>query len=757
MPLIAENDPSSRPSSDEGEILSLLRLIRHPCLVRLLVSYTHNSTYNLLLPRADCDLQHLLERGEPHPIFQEDHCFYQALQGLCSALSTVHDYTCPEFNLKMKGYHHDLKPENILVYAGKLVLSDFGLSNLKDASHHVQTMSNDTTGYYIAPECPSVLNNFEPTHIGQESDIWALGCIFVVMLTYLHHKAEGVRDFDRLRRATIGRWTTFQFHHNGKVNLSVKTWMQKLAEDTTAEGRELLNLAGEMLAIEPGARPSARAVSARLDLLALTSLLGATVRRLEATAETTAHVGIDMELERLRNFSGIFGTTDTAQPGLLPPDPALACPPSSTVQPLLLGLYESLDTAGEPTTNSLSSSLRRQIEQWMDKLWATLPRETRERLNRNLEHHFLSTTDVETLESLCTTLGDSTAYRNLRLKAVTKRMILLLQNPNPTASSHLLQERPGVQPLDSELGKDFRFGFYEPYKIQRDTGSWSPALVEWLEYNSRITPQEQAELQVRAGALAEMLASKDKPASLRCLPCTGYYHDINRHAFGFIFEMPPVLDGISTWQKPLSPVPLSALLRGRKKEQEQMTKNPSITHRFQLAKRLAAAVLAWHEVGWMHRGFSAFNIVFSGREPWSITEPYLMGFSRSRPDEENNFTMGPPEDPEQKLYCHPRYIKDRRHRIEYDYYSLGLVLLEIGHWRTLKSMAKGRAPEKVTEYLLREYVSDLDSKMGHEYQAVVKTCLTLGVGPADSAGMTAQEFMQSFSERTLRRLEKCHV
>jgi len=165
----------------------------------------------------------------------------------------------------------------------------------------------------------------------------------------------------------------------------------------------------------------------------------------------------------------------------------------------------------------------------------------------------------------------------------------------------------------------------------------------------------------------------------------------------------------------------------------------------------------------MHRGLSAFNVVFfeSARDLQlaSIVEPFVMGFCRSRPDEESHFTLGPSENLELKEYYHPNYLRLGRHRLEYDYYSLGLVLLEIGHWRILRSMTRGatdRKPGRLLDHLQRKYVDGLDAKMGSEYEAVVRTCLTMSEGSSARQGNSAG-VLQQFYEHVASRLEKCHV
>ncbi|KAL9589524.1 MAG: hypothetical protein Q9203_001678 [Teloschistes exilis] len=73
-------------------------------------------------------------------------------------------------------------------------------------------------------------------------------------------------------------------------------------------------------------------------------------------------------------------------------------------------------------------------------------------------------------------------------------------------------------------------------------------------------------------------------------------------------------------------------------------------------------------------------------------------------------------------YCHPEYLKQTkqtkqvRYQPRFDWYSLGLVLLEIGLWRILGSMKRatklGLPPEELREHILLDYVPQLDFYMG---------------------------------------------
>lgn len=75
-------------------------------------------------------------------------------------------------------------------------------------------------------------------------------------------------------------------------------------------------------------------------------------------------------------------------------------------------------------------------------------------------------------------------------------------------------------------------------------------------------------------------------------------------------------------------------------------------------------------------------------------------------------------------------MRDRgyRFRTEFDYYSLGVVLLEIGLWTPLEELVTkgiGSYPPRLQKDLwLNGFVPALGPPMGEVYQKAVKSCLS---------------------------------
>lgn len=170
-------------------------------------------------------------------------------------------------------------------------------------------------------------------------------------------------------------------------------------------------------------------------------------------------------------------------------------------------------------------------------------------------------------------------------------------------------------------------------------------------------------------------------------------------------------------------------------ENQTVRSHPFLEDKFRLAHSLAEAVYYFHQVGWLHKRLGPSNIMFfvppapqtkvpKGAEE-IILVPYIVGFSHSRPNERDHFTELS-NDPRNQ-YSHPDYISKESEgfRQEYDYYSLGLILYEIGNWYPVakgsRSMKRLTVKQRRDQVLEKLYV--LRRTMGNTYYQAVETCL----------------------------------
>lgn len=98
--------------------------------------------------------------------------------------------------------------------------------------------------------------------------------------------------------------------------------------------------------------------------------------------------------------------------------------------------------------------------------------------------------------------------------------------------------------------------------------------------------------------------------------------------------------------------------------------------------------MEFHLVGWLHKRLTSVNVAFFPLKKLSLTEkirePYIISFNHSRPDDPVAFSGRFQDTNPHYHYQHPAYLKSTsRYSPEFDYYSLALVLLEIGLWKPL--------------------------------------------------------------------------
>jgi hypothetical protein len=115
------------------------------------------------------------------------------------------------------------------------------------------------------------------------------------------------------------------------------------------------------------------------------------------------------------------------------------------------------------------------------------------------------------------------------------------------------------------------------------------------------------------------------------------------------------------------------------------------------------------------------------------------------------------------FYQHPKYEygKNRFKKVE-DYYSLGIVLLEIAFWKTCHDMwqsgrYKSLDRDAFKEKLVEKFVPGLAAVMGTAYRDAVSICLRWEFNADDTERTFSQDTDSHFFRQVVQKLEACHV
>ena len=280
-------------------------------------------------------------------------------------------------------------------------------------------------------------------------------------------------------------------------------------------------------------------------------------------------------------------------------------------------------------------------------------------------------------------------------------------------------------------------------------------LIDWIPYDKDMDMDSRLHLYQRVDNLARLLHSNPaRHPDLYTLDCAGYVDDAAKSRYGIIHIMPSTITDFksSTLLSPTSSPP-SLPFRTLASLIDDSTRTPDLDVRFKLAHTLAIALWSFHSLDWLHKSYSAHNILFfnsdspanqngtitpnstngnaatngSAAEKHSLQNPYVVGFDSSRPDGLDEMTCDPKMgNSSRDIYRHPDSLGVWRqpYRKSFDVYSFGLVLLEIGMWKGIRHLHKPKyTPSVFRDKVLAGLVPALGSKTGRIFRTTVERCL----------------------------------
>ena len=736
--------------------LSMLKMLRHPNIVEMLAAYTFKGRHNLLFPKADGrTLSDLLEKTPP-PSFKSLEQMIIALSGLCSALHAVHNFHYPDLDVLAIGCHHDLKPDNILVHRGSFLLADFGLSTFKDSNKASDTYFKQVRGDYVAPECENFLNPSKRNVIGRASDIWSLGCIMLEVIIYVMTGPKGVTDFETERGFKVGDHRRYRFHRgSGAESPAVTLQLDQLQRCMNSRaGGKLLVLTQEMLNLHPKRRPSAAEVDRKMQYITIEALC----ENVRQQCSRLFHISKSMQAWLvLSKFTSWMQICKVYHHDLLEQWHSSHYPNYQLTKKCLHNMEEALITVFPDCERHLPH-IYQPLHDLNQTLHEALPIDLQSQAEVIFRSQALDTVDKNGLDDIANGKSFPSDQAEIAVLARVRLLNGLVDNESIVVYPELKIDPSWLRREKLNYEEEKSAGRHAHGILRHGTNEPIWVLIESKKYADGISKQCLAELVNRLSRITKLL--QEAGQGFRILSCSGFYHDPCWDTCGLVYQYPP-----ST--VPPSELKFTTLKAGLDQYHRKSLPYLALEDRFRLAYDLAVSLLNFHEAGWLQKNISSFKIGFFHHkdESWlhAIDKPYFLGYLNSRPSDDSAFTEYV-EDPLEIAYQHPDYLNGRgsvRYRLQFDYYSLGLILLEIGRWESLEHMSeKTGTREKMRDKLLNNKVQRVSQNMGSIYQNVIIVCLGDDFRP--SAGMENStsgdvELRLKFFERVVNQLAQCKV
>ena len=573
------------------------------------------------------------------------------------------------------------------------------------------------------------------------------------ILVYMKSGAAGVQTFEHKRSYRFGQSTLHRFHYGPKeVEPKVANRLTDLWNEASTRSEHLLiALIRQILQLDPSARPKAEEIERRMRFIAIDTIaqqIGPLYAGICGEGSSPQAFIERMQFKSWMEACEILYTSKNSSLSYHWKSPSY-----SEYQSTLECLRELQNTLDTPSIGPQNRPIYQSIERLNDILIDALPNKLQEDSRRNLE-----------LKVLCTgaqDLAGQALYNSHGNERHRVSMLATIKQMSSLVTESLHSSRPGLWIEVRHLqGRDQVGIHHKSLLVKYEGGEAVEVRCEVKSYGSdRLEESIRIELHLRLEATAELLqqAGADCSNGFRVLHCLGYFHDPAKLSCGLVYSLP------TSKGSDRSDISMLQTVLAEKRP-------PFLGSRFRLAQELAKVVLEFHKVAWLHKSISSLNIAFVHPKGSSwrngVDFPYLMGFSKSRPDGPGPFSTWLREnDRALQDYQHPEYIKPEsrvRYRPEFDYYSLGMVLLEIGHWKPLsKIIAKiPGSPEDVLSHLRRKQVPELAYAMGTTYWDVVDACLSGDFGKpeiVDEGSNSSTNVTMGFAKTVLEQLGKFWV
>ncbi|KAL3494898.1 hypothetical protein BJX62DRAFT_233868 [Aspergillus germanicus] len=378
---------------------------------------------------------------------------------------------------------------------------------------------------------------------------------------------------------------------------------------------------------------------------------------------------------------------------------------------------------GRPDHTALEKKVK-ELSYWNNRLEGLLPNHIRLSLSRQAP---LTQILTDENEALLETLIKASEHQNEAVKAhaMLWRERIEFANMSQARTTDMVKKyRRDALTLDPVPGAGSSKCSLSLVTIKDDQGPPSLAVVEWYPYGKPTwSPSDITLASSRLAQIVHLSSVEARPSSLR-VPDSICFAE-KPECLGLVIRLPPDASRVK------QPVSLYSLLT-KAPEVVSGFRPPSLEQRLFLAQQLASSVYSFGVVRWYHKDLNSWNIIFFRDSTASATlmfeSPYVTGFSISRPDSKTEKSLN--KDLEARtIYLHPslRVVdpeKRPRYHLKYEMYSLGLLLFEIGVWRTLDRIVDASLPPpEFKTKVIDRCNKDLPFFTGSRYREIVLRCL----------------------------------
>ena len=661
-----------------------------------------------------------------------------ALSGLASGLVTMHEFTTE--NIQLIGCHRDLKPANILVDDKRFLLADFGLSRIVDRQETSSSTAPNVAGDFLAPEHEDKDSDFARNPIGRSSDIWAFGCVTLMLVVFLQDGRRGLDSLESQRRVKWPQYAHHYFHDYDKPNLGLEKPLQKLASSQSVSVRGLLYLIKTILVLEKNSRPKATAVDAHIKCLIIYTR-SKSIEEAFDRACMSDYIHVHFERARFRGWRSAVEISDAQFPEFRECSVHQHYGNFNTVvgkldelQNMLAGFSKNPINQGRKAFLPVRSHINRLLE--------TLNDEQRTIALTYAECIMMESEKLSWLQEL-QHLSEKSFDRRTGSKVLIRRQIL-----QPSRSERLyveftaLEPRPHMQKLSNVriLSSE---GPTLDLALAEETQTFNRYQINLA---STCSPRR---VRSRLQETANLLSASGGNQLFRVLPCRGYYHQPAEFRSGLLYELP---------KGPNGKLEHIVTLREIIGSENTMW---CLGDRFNLARGLATAMYELHSVGWLHRNVTASNIALFYESSKDTIDPkafYYVGFAQSRADRDLTESDGPTCGlSDEEYYQHPEYLSHSQgYQMQHDYHALGMLLLEIGIWKLLPNAISDKtASVHARSIAIDQLGPQLGWMVGSHYRDAVMACLDGTLNDA-SVARQGQKVSLVFRAKVVDQLSSIH-